>query len=242
MSERRIPWGRLAAEFVVIVIGVLVALGADAWWSQQGDRDEERAGLQLILADLEADTALIQEFIGYARGHDRAAATFLRYGDDPPGMDSVATTLRSFLFGNLPGLRQAGFLSLREGGRLSLIQDPELRFRIMSYYSEDQPETQRWLEEHWERYNVFIDYWGRHLRAPRPRSTDSSWPLTGPVVVVSPWSAIRADLEFDAQALKVGAAAAIAILVAEGLLESNRELQGAIREELGWAPENPSPR
>ena len=33
---------KLLTEFVVIVAGVLVALGAESWWSDQGDRERER--------------------------------------------------------------------------------------------------------------------------------------------------------------------------------------------------------
>jgi hypothetical protein len=50
--------GRLAAEFVVIVAGVLIALGAEAWWAGRQEAAAERDFLVLArteIADLEAE-------------------------------------------------------------------------------------------------------------------------------------------------------------------------------------------
>jgi type II secretory pathway pseudopilin PulG len=224
---------RLVAEFVVIVVGVLVALTADTWINQLADREAERAGLQLILTDLAADTARLWDEIGYARQHDRAAAALLLYEDDPPPPDSLASTFRSFLFGSPPVFRRAGFLSLREGGRLSLIQNPELRTQIMSYFEEEQVHVQRWMDEHWERWQVLVDHLAPHVRPPRPRSADSSWPVTGPMLLTSTWAEMRRDPALDNKFMQTGAAASVAIVYAERLLEVNRALQESVREELG---------
>ena len=51
MTRPRIPWTRLGAEFVVIVVGVLVALAADAAWDSHDDRQAERGYLAALLVE-----------------------------------------------------------------------------------------------------------------------------------------------------------------------------------------------
>ena len=48
----RLPLARLAAEFLVIVTGVLVALGAQAWYEGREEIEREIAALHAIRADL----------------------------------------------------------------------------------------------------------------------------------------------------------------------------------------------
>ena len=55
MARTPMPWGRLAAEFVVIVAGVLVALAADDYRDRVNDRRLERESLRQVLRDLEID-------------------------------------------------------------------------------------------------------------------------------------------------------------------------------------------
>ncbi len=49
--------GRLFAEFVVIVAGVLVALAANAAWEVRSERQQEEAYYRALVRDLQADTA-----------------------------------------------------------------------------------------------------------------------------------------------------------------------------------------
>jgi len=56
----RIPAGRLAAEFLVIVIGVLLALGVDRWVAGMDERDQELAYLTGLRADFARNRALAE--------------------------------------------------------------------------------------------------------------------------------------------------------------------------------------
>ena len=49
--------GRLAAEFMIIVVGVLTALGADAWWTEREERIEYEEAVATILATVDANLA-----------------------------------------------------------------------------------------------------------------------------------------------------------------------------------------
>ena len=61
--RRSRPWARWAGEFVVIVIGVLVALALDQWASTRADRVSEGEYLAALIADLETDARYLSEVV-----------------------------------------------------------------------------------------------------------------------------------------------------------------------------------
>lgn len=80
---RSIDWGRLAAEFGVIVIGVLAALAVDDWRQGRDDRATERYILQGILSDLERDRDDIESAVNTAMVRASAADRLLSLIDHP---------------------------------------------------------------------------------------------------------------------------------------------------------------
>lgn len=61
MTERGSRAIRLAAEFGTIVLGVLVALGAEAWWQNREEADREAQNLQVLADDLRStDSTLVR--------------------------------------------------------------------------------------------------------------------------------------------------------------------------------------
>jgi hypothetical protein len=54
---------RLAADFVIIVVGVLVALGVDAAWEAREERVREAAYLRQLRVDLSATADTLVEMI-----------------------------------------------------------------------------------------------------------------------------------------------------------------------------------
>jgi hypothetical protein len=52
VTARSIPWLRVLVEGVVIVLSVLLALGADAWWQGQLEREEEDGLLRSLHAEI----------------------------------------------------------------------------------------------------------------------------------------------------------------------------------------------
>lgn len=53
--------GKLAAEFFVIVTGVLVALIAESWWSEREDRQFERDLIADMALEFEANVSILEE-------------------------------------------------------------------------------------------------------------------------------------------------------------------------------------
>ena len=52
----KIPWPRVLAEGAVIVVSILLALGAEAWWSARQDRTAEATYVESLLHDLRTDS------------------------------------------------------------------------------------------------------------------------------------------------------------------------------------------
>lgn len=69
MSETSQKAKRLLSEFVIIVFGVLAALGVDEWRGIRQDRLAERQYVQRLIADLVRDSATsARGLTGYAEG------------------------------------------------------------------------------------------------------------------------------------------------------------------------------
>lgn len=97
MSTRSIPWPRIFAEGFAVVVSILLAFGIQAWWDARQDREAEREALELIHADLIADTTDIGESERTADRHQSGATWLLARWDDPViDADSVAAALGEF--------------------------------------------------------------------------------------------------------------------------------------------------
>ena len=75
MSSRSLPWGRLAAEFVVIIVGVLTALWVDELRQARADHSVELAYIEGLTTDLRADLAEIDSATVWSDRFEAAAGT-----------------------------------------------------------------------------------------------------------------------------------------------------------------------
>jgi hypothetical protein len=101
-TERGTGWlktsARVATELLVIIVGVLVALSADAWLQSRQDRQAEVRHLQALREDVEGSKILLQDS---NRNRARLFASLVHLVDDDldrvPG-DSVARWVYQGLF------------------------------------------------------------------------------------------------------------------------------------------------
>lgn len=138
-SGREWPlWRRLAAEFVVIVIGVLVALGVDAARDAREEQVRATAYLRQLRADLAATEDLLAEAISVderARdGADRAIQALNSYrlppSDSLPAWVAAATNTSASFYPTMGTIT-----ALVESGELRLVRDDHLRKRVLQYHS-----------------------------------------------------------------------------------------------------------
>jgi len=128
--------GRLATEFVVIVLGVLIALAVDEWVDGIDDRAAERTYLAGLRADLVRDSA---SHAAMADGWSRSAEygeTLLGVvqGQQLPNTVSLLFLVREAGNVSIPQTAAATYEDLVSSGKLSLIEDMELRIAITEYY------------------------------------------------------------------------------------------------------------
>ena len=113
---------RVAAEFVLIVIGVVAALGVDRWVQGLDEARAEREYLGLLLADVEANGQIFESMV-----RDWEAA------GEAAGSLQTALTTRSRPSDS--GLSMA----VARAGTVNTVpaRDPALRSRVVAYFTQD---------------------------------------------------------------------------------------------------------
>ena len=126
----------VVGEFLIIVAGVLVALGVDQWRGSMADRALEARYLQRLGADLASDTASSGEYQIVLE----TKASVLRdlVSSDPLSRllerENLMADLVYSQFKALQTNRATTFQELQSTGNMKLIQDLGLRGRITEYY------------------------------------------------------------------------------------------------------------
>ena len=127
--------GRLFAEFVVIVAGVLVALAANAAWEVRSERQQEEAYYRALAGDLEADTA---EYALALRmtGRSLETARYVRsviLGDPLPATRSLSQSLFYASWVNYPDWSSGTIDEIYSAGTIRLIRDSAIKEALHSY-------------------------------------------------------------------------------------------------------------
>lgn len=128
---------RFGRDIVVIIVGVLIALGFDSWSGTRADRRLEQEYLHRLERDLRADSAMLAAQRARAVAGERAARALERLLlTDEEVADSVVALLLSdatrgaFLVANSPTISE-----LQSTGKLRVLRDEELRDALLTYYA-----------------------------------------------------------------------------------------------------------
>jgi len=129
----------LASEFVIIVLGVLVALAVDNWNQERQDNETKSHLIESLLSDLREDTQDYGEFVADCNAR-YAAADFIdkRADDSSEWTDSEYKQARDALrrLGSTSRLEtvESTFREMSALGSAATIGDNELRLKISYYY------------------------------------------------------------------------------------------------------------
>lgn len=163
--RRAIRW--FAAEFLVVVSGILVAMALQAWWNDRGNRAEERVLLQRMLSDLTSDSIRLSAELRADSASIAQVAFVKRYMDQESMFaDSVADEFGGLGMASAVSLQAAQYETLKSKG-LGLITDPALRSAITSFYEVTQASLDlhnewvttaeaRWMPIILRRFNMVI--------------------------------------------------------------------------------------
>jgi hypothetical protein len=126
---RSIPWPRILAEGVAIVVSILLAFGIQAWWDERGESVWEAAQLQVLRSEFEANLDHSEQVEGnHSTSADRLAqirdwADSGQEGSTQPFPANVANHLiawrtAEFSLGALEALISSGDLGRLESSEL----------------------------------------------------------------------------------------------------------------------------
>ena len=133
----------LLSETLVIVLGVLLALGLDDFWTARQERDFELQYLRRVQADVRADIDYIDEVIRERldiKLQSLAVIAPIVRGQEPVP-ENVESFLRNVALGGLLGassthwVRDTTFEDLKSTGNFRLIRNVDLRQKISRYYA-----------------------------------------------------------------------------------------------------------
>lgn len=125
-----------AAEFLVVVTGVLVALAINAWWEARREHGLERGYLLRLEADLVADSLELEANLAFERKRAEQARLLIRSlsGTRPDDTDAFIHAVEEVAWVLAPRLSPYTFQELQSTGNLRLLRDPDIRRALSAYY------------------------------------------------------------------------------------------------------------
>ena len=145
-----IPWGRIAAEGIAIVVSILLAFSIDAAWDASRERAEERRALSGLRDEFRENLERLDANLGRHRTTLSACRALLAISDGGPvpAPDSTAILLRRAFVDAFSYNPSVGVLEgLIASGDLGLIRDTELRNLLASWPAqlEENGEDEAWV-------------------------------------------------------------------------------------------------
>lgn len=137
-GRQSVRW--LLAELLVVVVGILIAFQIDEWSSARIERRQEVASLQAILRDLEIGERELQLYVESAQDRHEHYLELLAFLQDPSRRSAEdITRVVETPSDRLWEPTATAFNSLRDTGRLDLIEDPELQYELLRYFDTFEP-------------------------------------------------------------------------------------------------------
>lgn len=95
MSEKGIEWRQGLGEGLIVLIGILLALAADAWWDQRQELKRELEYLVALRDDLRENQRRLSESLAQHERHRDASQSLLEMAST--GTPAVPDSLQSLL-------------------------------------------------------------------------------------------------------------------------------------------------
>lgn len=164
-------WRSLLGEFLVVVLGVLVALWVNEIKETRTDAAMEVEYLHSFVTDVDADMAQFDSADAWSRRQEAAAATVLDLYDGSPTTKSaaeLAAAVETAGWQFVPTITRNTIDDLKSTGNLRLIRDPKLRRAISAYYATVDNASipiAANRDRMWEQYDARVE----HVLGPRVR-------------------------------------------------------------------------
>jgi len=138
----------------VIVTSILLAFAVDAWWDGRTERREERDSLELLLRDVDATNAQLEEYsliMGDLADAGYGAFGILSAGEQLVRQDELVEQLTRTLFRRTIRLPRTAYSDLVSTETLRLVRSATLRNQILRFY-ESADRSEEIVEKNSEQY------------------------------------------------------------------------------------------
>ena len=170
-SVREIPWLRILAEGLVVVISILLAFWIQAWWEGHQEQGYERVVLQSLLDDLERKKALVDNDRIYTASIFESATTLLQVAQDPD--QGLSEDAIDRLIGGIVWYHQdsewesAPLNSLIMGGDIALISNAVLLQKLAALQNSISVIRNNYRADKEFHYNVLAPFLMTHANLPQ---------------------------------------------------------------------------
>lgn len=136
---RKQEWTAIALDFLIVVVGILLAFQITEWNEARKDRLREGVYLNRIAVELDESIASIEDAISLAEQRAVLGELLVRAADDP---DVVRADPGRFVFARLkggytysPDIRGHTFEEIKSVGALGVLRDEQVRFELTEFYT-----------------------------------------------------------------------------------------------------------
>jgi len=132
-------WFGVSVEFVVVVLGILIAFQVTEWNENRQERARERQYLARIAAEFDGNVAAIELAIELAKQRGALDDLLVRAIDDPapvvaePGRFLYAIEVGGYTF--RPPIGSQTFDEIKAAGDLRVLRDEQFRVDLMRFYT-----------------------------------------------------------------------------------------------------------
>jgi hypothetical protein len=116
-------------EIVLVVIGILIALGINNGNEVRNNRKEETKSFKRILSDLETEKIMLENSKKQF-SKSRKYLIDVVYNEKIDGLDSIIYHFTPFIHNK----SNSEYISLKSSGKLNLITNDKLRYNLVNYY------------------------------------------------------------------------------------------------------------
>lgn len=132
----QIPWPRIFAEGVAIIVSILLAFGIQAWWEGRQDRMEEEQLLAALSVEFAANREQLETNRASHVARQEAAAAILEAAAAPEitiSRDSVDHLISDIMWYGTDGWVTGTMDALLSSGDLALIGNRSLQFSLTAW-------------------------------------------------------------------------------------------------------------
>ena len=189
-KSREIPWPRIFAEGIAIVVSILLAFWIQAWWEGRQDNVEEQRILVVLKSEFEQNLEIIEREISYSRA---VMASILQLFDGASGQSDLTEETVDKLIGDITWWGHGIFsTAATQSIDLTKIENFELRQLLTEVTNAYQKSMRSQFQDEDYAKNVIVPYLSTRASFPQIANTMSEGrPGTGQVPMPPIYPAIE---------------------------------------------------